>query len=111
MKRIGLLALSLIAGSCCFVQVAEAKGCRPMGVNAREARQQRRIAAGVSNGSLTDREAYRMEKQQNKLNRQEYRMRHDNNPGLQPRERARLEREENHSSTHIYEQKHDANNR
>lgn len=110
MTRFGLLALSFLAGSFFFVQAAEAKRCHPMSINNREARQQRRISSGVNNGSLSNREAYRMEKQQNKLNRQEYRMRHDGD-GLQPKERAHLQREEHRTSDNIYDQKHDGNNR
>ncbi|CAN5641985.1 hypothetical protein BH10CYA1_BH10CYA1_13890 [soil metagenome] len=80
------------------------------GVNARENRQQKRIYNGVANGSLTQHEAARMEKQQLKLAQREARMRQSGN-GLSSNERAKLEREENRTSQNIYNQKHDGQNR
>jgi len=80
------------------------------GVNARETRQQNRIYNGVANGSLTRREAGRMEKQQQQLARREARMRQSGG-GLSYNERAKLEREENRTSQNIYNQKHDGQTR
>jgi len=107
---IPLMALTILGGLVTVIP-AEAK-CygRRWGVNAREARQQQRLYNGIQNGSLTPREAARLEHQEAKINRQEWRMRHDGN-GLQPAERARLERELNRTSQHIYHQKHDAQGR
>lgn len=100
---VGFAATTVIASA----NQAEAKG---WGVNARENRQQNRIYNGVANGSLTQREAARMEKQQQKLARREARMRQSGN-GLSRNERAKLEREENRTSQNIYNQKHDGQTR
>jgi hypothetical protein len=74
-------------------------------INARERRQQQRIGEGIENGSLTPKEAARLEREEAEVRRMEARLR-DN--GLSPKERARLERELNESSRMIYRQKHDA---
>lgn len=97
------LLLGAVSSSLFSLLPAEAKG---WGVNAREARQQRRICNGVQNGSLTGREAGRMERRQAKLDRQENRMRASGG-GLSNKERARLEHEQNNLSRGIYNNKHD----
>jgi len=75
-------------------------------INARQHRQQARIAQGVRSGELTSRETYRLERQEQRIDRQEDRFRQSGD-GLSPRERARLEHELNHESRNIYRQKHD----
>jgi hypothetical protein len=76
-------------------------------INERQDRQQHRIAKGVASGSLTAREATRLERQQAHIARYEARSRADG-PGLTHRERANIARMQNHSSRSIYRQKHDA---
>lgn len=78
-------------------------------VDRREHRQQRRIHQGVKSGSLTRREAARMERQQARTRRLEARAKSDGT--VTRRERARLQRRENRTSRHIYRQKHDNQNR
>ncbi len=73
-------------------------------INARERRQQKRIAEGIENGSLTPREAARLEKNEAEVRRIEARLREN---GLKPQERARLEHRLNELSQQIYRQKHD----
>jgi hypothetical protein len=102
------LALSLMAGS--LIALSQPADAKNWGVNGRQWRQQQRIQQGVCNGSLTNREAARMERQQYKLAKQERRMRASGG-GLSWQERSRLEREQNHLSNHIYNQKHDGQNR
>lgn len=75
-------------------------------INARQDRQQHRIATGVKNGSLTAREAARLEKQQASIARYEQRSRADGN-GLSRMERARLEQRQDRASRNIHRQRHD----
>lgn len=78
-------------------------------VDNRERRQQRRIHQGVKSGSLTTREAARMEKQQLKTHRLEAKAKSDG--VVTHKERARLQHRENKTSRHIYRQKHDSQTR
>ena len=77
-------------------------------INARERRQQQRIAEGIEKGRLTPREAARIEREEAEVWRMEARLR-GSGEHLTPRERARLERELNETSRMIYRQKHDKN--
>jgi hypothetical protein len=79
------------------------------GVDRREHRQQRRIHQGVKSGSLSRREAARMERQQAHTRRLEAKAKADGT--VTRRERARLQHRENRTSRHIYRQKHDRNRR
>ncbi len=73
-------------------------------INARQERQQDRIARGIKNGSLTPAEAARLESQEKRINALEAKLRQG---GLTPAERARLERDLNIESRRIYRQEHD----
>lgn len=102
------LSLALITGSVVLnLQPAEAKG---WGVNGRQARQHSRINNGIGNGSLTGREAHRLNMQQRALNKQEKFYRSTGN-GLSNWERNKLQREQNQLSHNIYHQKHDGHDR
>lgn len=72
----------------------------------RNINQQRRIEAGVQNGSLTNREVAKLERGQSKVDRKEAVAGADGHVGA--REQARIQRAENHQSKRIYRQKHDA---
>ena len=74
-------------------------------IDARQENQQDRIAQGINNGSLTSREASRLEREQARINKQEARLRQG---GLTSRERGRLEDEQDRLSRQIYREKHDA---
>ena len=76
-------------------------------INARQHQQQDRIAQGVRSGSLSAREAGRLEREQYRFNREEARLRQG---GLTPRERDRLEDQQDRMSRQIYRQKHDGDN-
>ncbi len=76
----------------------------PRNINARQENQQDRIAQGIKSGSLTPREAARLESQEARINGLESRLRQN---GLTPSERGRLERDLNRESRNIYRQKHD----
>jgi len=112
MNKVTLMSLSLalIAGTAVLDwQPAEARHWGN-GVNGRQTRQHTRINNGIGNGSLTGREAHRLNTQQRALNRQEQYYRSTGN-GLNNWERARLEREQNQLSKNIYHQKHDGQDR
>ena len=74
-------------------------------VDQREANQERRIDQGVAAGSLTPREANRLERGQQHVDNMENRAKAD---GVVTRqERARLNHAQNVQSKRIYAQKHD----
>lgn len=75
------------------------------GINDRQERQQERINHGIANGELTGREAARMQRQQNKIDRKEQAYRSDG--VLTKRERIDLRTDLNQTSRRIYKQKHD----
>lgn len=104
-KIIGLIfaALLIVAG---LSVETNAQYRQRHNINAREARQQRRIYQGVRSGSLNRRETYRLERQQVNLRRTEARYRRSGS-GLSWRERQNLQRRENRTSRSIYRQKHD----
>ncbi len=75
-------------------------------INQRQAKQQQRIDAGISNGTLTAREVNRLQRQQGHIAAYEARSRADG-PGLTKAERLRLEQMQDRASANIYHQKHD----
>ncbi len=75
-------------------------------INQRQAHQQKRIAQGISNGSLTAKEAERLEHQQAHIAKYEAKSRADDG-GLDAHERARLENMQDRASHNIRRQKHD----
>lgn len=88
---------------------ASAMAQQTPGVDRREHHQQKRIRHGVRSGSLTRREARRLETQQARTRRLEHRAKADG--AVTARERARLQHRENRTSRRIYRQKHDAQKR
>jgi hypothetical protein len=99
-----LLVLGLSADS--FAQ--NNRGYR--GVNQRQRTQQGRIYNGVNSGELTRREAYRLEKQQYRVNRTEQRFRNSGDR-LSLRERLILDQRQDRANRNIYRQKHDRQDR
>lgn len=75
-------------------------------IDQRAQNQQNRIAAGVSDGSLTPREAARLERNQARIERMENRAAADGT--ITPRERRRLARAQDANSRAIYRERHDA---
>ena len=102
----GLLLSSSLALT---AQPAEAKPWKKR-VNHRQKHQQKRLALGVKDSSLTKKEYYGLQKQQAKLNRMESKMRLSDG-GLSKKEAARLESSQDRLSKNIYKQKHDDQNR
>lgn len=74
-------------------------------VDQRQANQERRIDQGVQSGSLTPREAARLERGQEHVQNIEDRAKADGK--VTPKERARLQQAENAQSRRIYSEKHD----
>jgi hypothetical protein len=76
-------------------------------IHQRKENQQKRIANGVANGSLTPRETAGVERKEARLNRE---IRHDrkvNGGNLTNKEKAQVNRQQNRLSRDIYRQKHD----
>ena len=72
----------------------------------REHMQQKRIAQGIASGTLTPREAVKLESREAKLNYEVRDFREDNGGTLTPRERAEVNRQQNRLSNEIYRAKH-----
>ena len=75
------------------------------GIDQRQINQEQRIQQGVQSGSLTPREAARLERGQQRLQAKEDRAKADG--VVTPRERASLQHAENVQSRRIYAEKHD----
>lgn len=75
-------------------------------INQRQDRQSVRIVNGVENGSLTEREAKGLAKQQARIAAYEARSRADG-PGMTKAERVRIENMQDRASHNIHRQKHD----
>ena len=100
MKIVKTLAvLSLVLPAIAFAQANT-----PL-VDQRQANQERRIDQGVASGSLTQREANRLDRGQDRVDNMENRAKSD---GVVTRgERARLHNAQDRQSARIYRQKHD----
>ncbi len=75
-------------------------------VNRREGRQQKRIANGINNGSLTPKEASHLEKRAASIQNQEQRDMAKHNGHLTKAEQNQLNRRQNRTSRAIYRDKH-----
>lgn len=75
-------------------------------VNRRQTRQQKRIANGVANGSLTPKETANLERREASVQRQEQRDMAKHNGHLTKAEQRHLNRRENRISRSIYRDKH-----
>jgi len=97
-----LIVMALLLG-CCSAAQAQEQGAA---VEAqRDANQQERIEQGLQSGQLNTKEAGRLERQEQRIDRQEA---HDLKQGgtLTPQEKARINREQNQVSRNIYHEKH-----
>jgi hypothetical protein len=99
--------LSLVSAAA-FAQAASAPAATP-GIDKRQANQEQRIDQGVASGQLTKREAHRLEREQNAVNRAEGKAKADGTVTAQ--ERKQLHRMQDHASKDIRHQKHDAQHR
>ena len=102
MKRaLGTLVLAVV----CFSTFTFAHDTRSPRINKRYHNQQSRINQGVRSGQLTQREAYRLQRQQGHVRRETRRMKRDGN--FTAAERRHVTRDQNRLSRRIYRQKHD----
>jgi len=79
-------------------------------IRKRQENQQRRIATGVGNGSLTAGETAKLERKESVLNKEVRKDRVDGG-GLSAAERKKIDRQQDRLSKQIYKQKHDAQKR
>lgn len=75
----------------------------------REIRQEERIMQGVQNGSLTPKEAARLQDRENKIDHMQLNAAKDGR--VTKREAARIEHAQDHASRAIHRQKHDRQQR
>ena len=78
-------------------------------VNQRERRQQERIADGVNDGELTQKETRKLEKQQAKIHTAEAKAKSDGQ--FTGKERAKIQKKQNKASEQIYKERHDKQTR
>lgn len=104
MKTKNLILATLLAA---VATAGFAQGAAPAtpGIDQRQANQDKRIDQGVASGALSAREARRLERQQNAIERAEARAKSDGT--VTARERQRLHNQQDRTSRHIYRQKHD----
>ncbi|HKX31538.1 MAG TPA: hypothetical protein VJ302_27875 [Blastocatellia bacterium] len=79
-------------------------------INERQREQEVRIRQGVRSGELTRREARRLQEQQDRIRRDEFRARRSGGE-FTPSERARIQRELNESNRDIRREKNDRQDR
>lgn len=95
-----------------FVVAQSAQAADPTatpGIDKRQANQEKRIQQGVDSGSLNKREAARLERGEQRIERMEEKAKADGK--VTPQERERLQRAENKQSRRIHREKHDAQHR
>ncbi len=100
------LALTLAAAGTAFAQTPPADPTATPRIDQRQANQQNRINQGVASGSLTPKEADRMNRQQSRNAAAEAKAKADG--VVTQKERAHLQHRENKSSRNIKRNKHDA---
>ncbi|HWF04094.1 MAG TPA: hypothetical protein VHA06_10425 [Candidatus Angelobacter sp.] len=114
MKRthIAILATLSLAASAALAQTTTTppSGTPVTGatIQQRKDNQQQRIGNGLENGSLTPKEAGKIETQEKGLNTEERGMRQENGGKLTTADKATLNGQQNKLSNEIYNQKHDA---
>lgn len=102
------IALTLcITVSAALLAGSASAGTNDPRIDRRQEQQEKRIEQGVQSGTLTPREAARLETQQARIAQEEARMKADGN--LTRAERAKLTHDQNRASKAIYRKKH--NNR
>jgi hypothetical protein len=105
MKKLHMLACAIVAViGFSSIGYAQTKTRR---VDRREQNQQKRVADGLKDGSITSGEAARIERGEAKIQRDEAKAKSDG--VVTAREKAKLNRELNHTSREIRRDKH--NNR
>lgn len=103
LKNVAVGATIAIASIGAFAQASASTTPR---VDAREAKQQARIEAGVASGQLNGRETRRLDRQQARIAGAETHAKADGT--VTAKERRHLHRMQDRASKNIYKQKHDA---
>jgi hypothetical protein len=101
---ITILAGALLTGTATMSFAADEK---EGAIKQRKENQQKRIAQGVKNGSLTSQETARIEHRESKLNKEVRRDRKANGGNLTNKEKAKVNHQQDKLSKEIYKQKHD----
>ncbi len=104
-KTLLTASIFAIASLGLFAQAASAQTATPR-VDQREANQQQRITQGVASGELTQKETYKLEKEQAAINKTEASAKADGK--VTRAERKRLHKMQDAASRDIHKQKHDA---
>ena len=105
MKTMVLAVAALMVG---MSGMAFAQAEAPV-IDQRQANQEKRIDQGIASGQLNEREANRLNKQQEHINKIEDKAKAD---GVVTKgERARMDRAQDRASRHIAREKHDAQGR
>ncbi|HSW64865.1 MAG TPA: hypothetical protein VLH56_16375 [Dissulfurispiraceae bacterium] len=87
------------------VAPALAAGTDSPGIDQRQVNQQKRIDQGVQSGQLTEKEAKKLNRQQDRINKKETKMKE--NGKLTKKERAKLKKKQDQASKKIYKEKND----
>lgn len=101
-----LMIVMLMVGLMVTGSAAWAQSNETPGIDQRQANQERRIQEGVASGQLTPREAARLERNANRIEKMEERAKADG--VVTPKERAKLQRALDRQSRAIAREKHDA---
>jgi len=101
MKRTSSLLIAVLAA---FALPVLAQTSTP-NIDQRQVNQQKRIDQGVKSGELTGKEAARLEKGQQRIQKMEAKAKADGK--VTPKERARIEKAQNKESRKIAKEKHD----
>jgi hypothetical protein len=109
MKTVRVLALGLSAMMVLSMAGSAFAAERGHVVNHREFHQDHRIKQGVRSGELTRKEAWKLSRNEHRINRYEKIARADGH--ISPKEFHKMERMQNRESHAIYKQKHDRQDR
>lgn len=91
--------------SVCITSLAFAQANTPK-IDQRQANQEQRIDQGIASGQLNEREANRLNHQQEHINKMEDKAKSDG--VVTKKERAKIGRAQDRTSKHIAKQKHDS---
>ena len=106
MSNLKTLAVGVTLAVAAIGAFAQASAPVTVRADAREAKQQARIDAGVASGQLNARETNRLEKQQGHVAAVEAKAKADGT--VTKAERQHINKTQNRTSANIHEQKHDA---
>lgn len=106
MKQFSNVLTGAALALACAASFAQ-QAATPSVADQRQAHQEQRIQQGIANGSVSAREAYRLERQQGRIDAAEAAAKADGT--VSGAERERLNRMQNNANAAIVQQKHDVN--